>query len=411
MLKKLFIFLLFLIVLSGCSLKSKPLIIAVMAPEMEDSIKNLYAENYDYDIEIKSILPSVDAINGNWVELDKVIDNFLINNKDVDIVYGFTPDYLKGLVEKGDLKNLSTSMDESVLEKIAPAILEPIKQAGKGDVYAVAPYFNNYVLVYNKRIFEQVEVEKPSNSMTWQEISKLATEVQEKSNYKGIALGFPSSDRQFYFLYQSINDPVDYFENKDGKAIVNTTITKKYWKLFADMYKDNSKATGEEFMNGKVSMALLPLGQLIDSEFLKFYADLDKSNWGIVEMPVFEENKGGLAFTDSLFSISKYSDNDEAIKFLEYIQGEKFAKLLTKTTLFPTYWDEEIKDILIQKYEFDLSPAYNQPGALIKPPQFNADKFNEITNVGADYFTQYLKGEGELNKLLSDYEGKINKKK
>lgn len=191
------------------------MVIAVMAPEFESSITNMFGVGYD--IEVKSILPSVDDIANHWNDLDVVIDDFIKNNKDVDIVYGFPTEYLKGLVDKGNIKKLNGSLDESLLESVAPAVMEPFKKAGNGDVYAITPYFNNYVLAYNKNIFNELGIEAPPNGMTWEDTSNLAKLIQEKSNYKGVTLGMPSSDEQFYYLYLTLSRPIFKPESNSGK--------------------------------------------------------------------------------------------------------------------------------------------------------------------------------------------------
>ncbi|MBK3494226.1 extracellular solute-binding protein [Viridibacillus sp. YIM B01967] len=404
-----------LLVLTGCSQQGpkvsveKSLVIATLVPEYEETIKNVYSKGYDNDIKTKSVFPNSNDVPSHWDDIDVVIDEYLKKNKDVDLVYGFTPDYLNGLVEKGSIKDLSALLDEALIEKIATAILEPIKLAGEGAVYAVAPSFHDYVLVYNKDIFKEVGVDKPRNSMNWEEVSTLAKEIQVKSNFKGITLGFPTSDHEFYYLYQNLSEPIGNFKNKKGKAILNNELNRKYWKIFTNLYKDNLKVTGEEFVKGEVAMAVLPLSKLVDTKFLEFYGDFDKSQWGLVGMPIFEENKGGLAFSDSLFSISKYSNNDEAVKFLEYVQGKEFAELLANASIFPSYWDGDMKKRLMKKHGYDFSPVYEQPGALIDNAEFKGPKYNEIKSAGADYFVKYMNGKGNINNILIEYENDVNK--
>ncbi|MFE7064231.1 ABC transporter substrate-binding protein [Sutcliffiella sp. NPDC057660] len=412
--KKILLFISLLVLLSGCLKQitevneQKPLVIATIIPEHGEMIKNVYSKNYDNDIELKSVFPSAEKVSDHWHDLDAVIDEYMKENKDIDIIFGFPTDYLDGLVKRGNVKKLNDLIEEPILEKIAPAVIEPIKKAGNGDVYAVSPTFNNQLLIYNKKIFKELGIDKPESSMNWEEMASFADKIQSQSDYKGIALGFIESDKEFYWLSQSLMDPIQNIENENGKAVVDNEINKKYWTLFSQLYKNNLKATTEEFIKGKVAMAIIPISQLVDTEFIEFYAKIDDVEWGLVEMPVFEENKGGLAFSDSLFSISAFSENEEAVKFLEYIQGKEFAELLTQNSFLPSYWDEDIKEALIQKYGYDLTPAFNQPGALFENPQFEGKRFREIRNVGEKYFIQYLNETGELSTLLAQYENAVN---
>lgn len=388
---------------------TEDLVIATVIPDYEPVIKEVYAKNYSTEITTKSILPNLEELSLHWHDLDAVIHDFLENNKDVDLIYGFTPEYLNYLVENGSVKNLSEVLDGPLSsENLAPIVYNPIKKAGNGDLYAISPSFHSYVLVYNKQIFKEIEVEEPGNNMTWEEIGSLSDEILDKSDYKGITLGFPTSDEQFYQLFQELMGPIRNYENNNGQTKLNNEVNQKYWELFARLYEDNSKVTGAEFVNGEVAMAILPLSQLTDKEFLSFYGEYDENNWGIAGMPIFKENEGAVVYSDSLFSISSHSENKEAIKFLEYVQGKEFAELMIKASILPTYWDHDLNGQLKELYGYDLTAAYNQPGALYYKPQFAAFEYNEIQSTGAQYFVKYMNENGDLSKILTEYENSIN---
>lgn len=401
----------FILILSGClnseAAKDEKIVVATILPEFQDHVKSLYGTNSTFEIEFKSVLSTVEEVSEHWHDLDEVMSDYLQDNKDVDILFGFPSEYLEGLTEKGNLKNLSKTLDPELLEKMAPSVMGPIKKAGDGDVYALTPTFNNQILVYNKSIFKDLNIQEPKDSMTWEETAELAQKIQDKSNYKGIALGFPSDDQQFYYLLQSLNDPLKVIQNDDNKPNVNNNLNEKYWSLFSKLYVDNKKATGEEFVKGEVAMAIMPLNSLIDSKFLEFYGDYDKKNWGLVGVPVFEENKGGLVFSDSHFALSKYSKNKKAVSYLEFIHGRQMAELYVKSSLFPSYWDEEINRTLTITHGYDFSPAFTQPGALFPPPEFKGKIINEVTAAGAEYFVDFMNGKKDIKKALKEYEDKV----
>ncbi|MDI3311488.1 MAG: ABC transporter substrate-binding protein [Thermoanaerobacterium sp.] len=288
------------------------------------------------------------------------MSKYLKNNDDVDIVFGFPPEYLKGLIESNSVEKLDKHIDSNVMENLAPAIMEPIKQAGNGDVYAVTPTFNSYTLAYNKNIFKEIGVKKPVSGMNWEDVYTLSQEIQSKSNYKGVSLGLPSSDEEFYYLYQIISRPIYSIQENNNEISINNTVNQKYWSLFSKIYIDNERANDKEFLKGNVGMAILPVANLMDKELFQTFAAQDLKI-EIVEMPIFSENEGGLAYSDSLFAISSKSKNIEAAaSFLEYIQGKEFATYLSSGSLLPSYWDNEIKDSFIEKYNFDPTPIYQQ---------------------------------------------------
>ncbi|CAG9622773.1 ABC transporter substrate-binding protein [Sutcliffiella rhizosphaerae] len=407
MLKKYSFLVILFLLLTACTPETKPVVIATIFPE--DFENSIYMNEYNQDVEIRSILSSIDEVDQHWHNLDDVINNYIKENKDVDIVYGFPNYYLQGIVDEGNIKQLNGLLDESILNNIAPAVMTPIKKAGNDNIYGLTPMFQNNVLVYNKDIFEELNMEQPQDSLKWEELLTIANKINNTSEYKGLTLGYATTNSDYFYMIQGLADPIDRIENIGGKAVVNNEVNRKFWKIFADIYKENEKVTTEEFIKGEVAMSIFPIGQLIDTEILKYYSsDVDISKWGIVETPVFEENKGGSAYTDTMFILSSYSKNDNAVKFLEYIHGKEFAVSLVNSEMFPSYWDNEIKSIFMEKYDVDLSAAYMQPGALSSIPPFEGERVREIEAVGAKIFDRYLSGDGNLNDLLIEYEESIN---
>lgn len=388
--------------------ESDSLVIATVIPEYEPVIKEIYAKSLSIEIKTKTILPSIEDLSVHWHDLDVVIKDFLEQNQDVDLIYGFTPEYLKDLVKNGSVKSLNELLDESLIDKLAPVMYDPIIQAGNSKLYAISPTFQSFVLVYNKSIFKEIGIDFPTNTMNWEEVSKLSTDIQEKSDYRGITLGTPPSDKEYYSLFQELYAPMRNFENNSGQTKINTDVNKKYWELFVKLYEDNSKATEEEFVKGEVAMAIFPMNQLTDPQYLSVYGKVDKSNWEIASLPVFEENKGAIIFSDALFSISSHSENKAAIEFLEFVQGKKFAELMVESSLFPTYWDNDIKKQLEEMHGFDFTAAYKQSGALYYKPQFPGPRYNEIQAAGAEYFVQYMNEKNNIDIILNEYENAIN---
>ncbi|MEN8698447.1 ABC transporter substrate-binding protein [Bacillus infantis] len=394
------------ILLSGCAFKDK-ITIAAVTPQHAEVLNNLFSKEDDHRVEVLTIFEDINEIGDHWNDLDEFLAKKLESNKEIDVIFGFPPEYLRGLVENGSVMDLSKDLNSN---SIAPAILGPIREAGSGSLYAITPTFNNYVLAYNKKIFTELNIDAPKDSMTWEEVYDLTQSVQEKSNYKGISLGLPSSDEEFYYLFQILNRPVYTLENTKGKVKLDKAMMDDYWPLFSKLYKNNDKADQELFMQGKVAMAILPVGNLLDQNFYKDYQTTeDDLKIGLKQMPIFKENEGGLAYSDSLFSVSKYSDSaKDSIKLLKYIQSEKFANQILNSSLLPSYWDKEMKEKLYKKYNHDFTAVYTQPGELLEKPTVPADKYLEIEAMGASYFANYLKEPNSIEKIYSEYQNEID---
>ncbi|AND42376.1 ABC transporter substrate-binding protein [Cytobacillus oceanisediminis] len=400
---------LLVILISGCS-ESKSITIAVVSPEQGEILEQVFNNQYkkNTQIEIKPILDSVEKVGEHWEELDNIIAKYINENNDVDLVFGFPPEYLAGLVETGTIQSLNGKLDKKALYNFAPAIRMPIEEAGKGEIYAVTPTFNSYVLAYNKEIFAKSKIEEPKNSMSWEDLYDLSVKLQQNSKYKGLALGVPDSDEEFYYLYQILTRPIYSIEKVNNSIQVNNEMNKKYWSLFTKIYMDNKKANLKEFLKGDVAMSVMPVASIMDKELFNQFGD-NNLDIGIVQMPVFQEIDGGLAYSDSLFALSTNSKSEEAATdFLNYIQGEEFANYLMEGSLLPTYWDTGVKETLIKKYGHDFSPIYDQGGALLTKPSIEADEYLKVESAGAKFFTEYLNGKDTIDSLLTAYEEDVN---
>lgn len=72
--------------------------------------------------------------------------------------------------------NMLTQLDPLITKDkfdttgIVPAVIDGIKNAGSGKLYALAPTFSSSALIYNKKMFADAGVDFPKDGMTWDEI-------------------------------------------------------------------------------------------------------------------------------------------------------------------------------------------------------------------------------------------------
>ena len=72
--------------------------------------------------------------------------------------------------------NLLMQLDPLINQKkfdisdYVPTVIDGIKDAGEGNLYALTPTFNSSALFYNKKIFADANVAPPTDKMEWQEV-------------------------------------------------------------------------------------------------------------------------------------------------------------------------------------------------------------------------------------------------
>ncbi|GEM_PF-5651369 len=391
---------------TGSTVEKDKLTIATLIPEYNSEVTEFYNYKNTFNIEVKSVLADKEDLAKHWTDLDIVINDFIEQNDDIDFIYGFPTEYLNGLIELGNIKEITGEIKTSALQNSAPAVMKPIEEAGSGKIFALPPYFDAKVLVYNKKIFKELNLVPPISEMSWVKTQELSDDIQKKSAYKGIALGQPDTDEDFYSLYQILSRPIPNLERKaEGLTVINK-LNKKYWTLFKDIYIDNEKATLEDFIKGKSAMAVFPTGILFDQDFISFYGDYKPSDWGIAPLPEFDENPGGQGYTDSLFALTKNSDSILSAKFLNHISSQEVAKNIIATGMLPTVTNNELNTLLTESHGFDLSTIYKQPGAIIEAPLLNADEFYKVQADGTDSFVHFLQGKISIEEALTNYEEK-----
>ncbi|OXM87963.1 ABC transporter substrate-binding protein [Paenibacillus rigui] len=168
--------------------------------------------------------------------------------------------------------------------KLNPALMAQMSNLRKdGSIYGLPFNNNDFVLFYNKDIFDKFGVDYPKNGMTYDEIYEMAkklTRVEGEITYKGF-----SQNPGHYMNYNQLSQsPLSLTEDK-------ASLSSPEWKKIVDNLRRfydipaNQFDTVETFATkGNIAMAVATVDHLVT------YHEQNKSlNFDIVSVPSFSE--------------------------------------------------------------------------------------------------------------------------
>ncbi|CAG7626714.1 ABC transporter substrate-binding protein [Paenibacillus allorhizosphaerae] len=266
----------------------------------------------------------------------------LSSGEDIDIIGG----------------NMDVFLDTGILEPLDDYIKKnKIDVSGFGPLYDSLkvndkmyglPYRkSNWMLYYNKTLFDQAKVPYPKADMTWDEFRDLAKKMTKGEGANKIYGAFLHPWAQTWYI-QAV---------QGGSTIIDKDLTpfKKALQFRMDMEKDGSIMSWAEqistsahynsaFQKGNVAMNLIgdwhvaQLRQAEEEKKINF-------DWDVVPVP----HPSGVPANTSLATpvslmVNKNSKHkEEAFKVLEYMTGAKGAKIFASKGFLTGYSNDEIR--------------------------------------------------------------------
>ncbi|MBB3109092.1 multiple sugar transport system substrate-binding protein [Paenibacillus phyllosphaerae] len=289
------------------------------------------------------------------------------NPVDVVVLDGGTS-YLKRLVQDNMLKQLDPVIQENEfdIEDYVPSVIEGIKDAGDGSIYALTPTFNSSALYYNKKMFADAGIEVPTDNMTWDDVITLAKRIA-KGNGQERTFGLQMSrwggdafnDMQQYYLPAL---QLKMFDDNAEKMTVEGPGWEKVFTTMASLYKDkivpsqqdiypengggvvNGKAVfnpfqGDLFLSNRVAMTLAGYDYVMELSRAKDQSaknpQITAVDWGVVTMPQHAENPGigsAITLTAPMAINAKAANPEDAWTFIEFNNSKEWAKLKSRST-------------------------------------------------------------------------------
>ncbi|MEF3303845.1 ABC transporter substrate-binding protein [Paenibacillus sp. GYB003] len=353
---------------------------------------------------------------------------------------------LPDLVANNMLKQLDGDIakDKFDISDIVPAVIDGIKAAGDGKLYALAPTFSSQVLLYNKKPFDDAGMQYPKDGMTWDEMFDLARRVAKGEGENRVyGFGFnqyaSGSKESLFHEMEAYVAPLQLrmFNDAADALTVASPGWEKVWTTMIQLSKDKifpepidyskmdaaRRAAMESgqynpfqnnpFMNGKLAMTIghqYTINELIQANKnaanIKGYTPID---WDIVTMPTHPEQNGlgGSVYFNGLMGINTKAQNSaDAWKFIKFINGEEWAKLKSKSVNQLVSRSKYIQPRDGLQYNIKAFttlkpvPIENEMSKLSR--QYR--NIYQIRSMGAQYFKKALEGTSTVSDALKEWQ-------
>jgi multiple sugar transport system substrate-binding protein len=311
------------------------------APPEEDSDTSYYNNGKQYE----RLLTLLDG--------EAPVDVVLLENGELPL--------LRQLVRDNKLKQLDPLIADNNfdLSDFSSTVLEGMRDAGDGNLYALAPSFTTSALFYNRAIFQEQGIQPPTDQMTWEEVLSLAKQVTHGEG-KDRVYGFSASrysewDPSFAIDMMAAQSKLKLYDDQGENMTINTPQWEKIFTEAYSLYEENVWPTqaviygedqdynsydkGDFFMSGRLAMTLSNFGYVSE---LEQYARGAESNalltpldWDVVTVPVQPEAMDtgvGTAFTGLVAINAKALNPSDAWNYVSFLNGPEWAKLKSRST-------------------------------------------------------------------------------
>lgn len=253
------------------------------------------------------------------------------------------------------------------MNKFEPTLVQAFKQMSEKEVYGLPVFYMNYVLMYNKTLFDRFGIAYPKDGMTWDdalELSKRIARTEEGVDYFGLSTSPLHMMRMNQFSLPFV----------DPKTEKPTIASDERWKTLFEktfMVPGNEKLANSfpqvnEFAR-KATLAMFPyLSTLAET----IPGDMKNIQWDMTALPAFKELPGvGSQLYPTYFGITQMAKNkDAAMQAIAYLTSPEVQVALSRQTLAPAIASEEARKAFGQDSEFKNinwnAVFYNKPAPM-----------------------------------------------
>ena len=294
------------------------------------AIEAFQAANPDITIEVQDT-PAADYITKLNTQLNggSNVDLFLIKEADKT----------KTFYDRGQLANLTPYVEAASIDMSAYNGTDA-NFTFDGNRYGMPLRTDQYVLFYNKDIFDAAGVAYPDNDMTWTEFEEIAAQITSGEG----------ATKKYGAYFHSWNACVQNWGVQDGKHSIMSgdyEFFKPYYEMVLRMQDAGTcmsfaqiQASGlsytDVFSQGLVGM--LPMGSwLINTMVQRNLSGESDVNWGVAVIPHAEDVPNGytVGATTPICINNASKNKDAAWKFVQFISGPEGAQIMAENGQVP----------------------------------------------------------------------------
>ncbi|WP_081417484.1 ABC transporter substrate-binding protein [Paenibacillus sp. Soil522] len=334
------------------------------------------------------------------------------------------------------------TQDKFDLSDYVPTVIDGIKAAGDGNLYALTPTFSSSALFYNKKMFTDAGIQPPTDKMQWADVLNLARQVAKGEG----------EDRKFGFSFSrgqsdGFNDTQVYsqalqlkmWDDKGEKMLVNSDQWDQVWNTVSTLHKEKiipnqeyynkmyekqsaeggyDPFYGDLFIKGKVAMTIGDYGYINElkraADNASKIKDFEPVDWDVVTVPVHpnDPDVGGSIYLSQLMGINSKAQNDkDAWDFIKFSNSKEWAKLKSRSLYEMVARKEFLKPIGGLQYNMDAFTTLKP----LPPTSTDAEKIYrekpgiwEAQNPGYELFQEVIKGTKTSREALAEWETRGN---
>ncbi|KMY48793.1 ABC transporter substrate-binding protein [Peribacillus loiseleuriae] len=194
-----------------------------------------------------------------------------------------------------------------------------------GETLGLPVGYTTHVVYYNKDLFDEKGLEYPQAGWTWADLQETAKKLTDKDK-KITGFAFPGKPDPYDFEMYLWGNGASYVD-RDGnlKGNVNSKKSIETFNMFQGMLKDGYAITTEG--SGDTEMKSGKVGMFINGAW--YLSPLKEAgiNYGVVEIPTFENGKSVSIVSSSGIAMSKDSKHKEAaFEFMKFWTGKEANK-------------------------------------------------------------------------------------
>jgi multiple sugar transport system substrate-binding protein len=226
--------------------------------------------------------------------------------------------------------------DTSKLNPAAMAVMKNISPDGK--IYGLPFQLSDFVMFYNKDIFDKFGVSYPKNGMTYDQVYDLAKRLTRQDGdvtYKGY-----TQQQGLYMTYNQLSLSA-FSPTKDEADLV----TPDWIKLVNNLRRfyeipGNAFASVDAFPQGHIAMDVH-----VSEKIVQWYNQNKNLHFGVVSMPSFADKPNVKAMPNgyAMYITNQSKHKDLAFKVMEYLLSEPMAVNFAKEGIIPALQTQAVQ--------------------------------------------------------------------
>lgn len=388
--KKLFITILSVILLSGCSAKTSQKEISFWTLQMGDFAP--YIEEIISTYEKEHVDIKIKWVDVPFSEGEKRTLAAVMTDCPPDLI-NLNPDFSAILAQKGTLEEIP----QEKLNTFTPEVVDALKYNGK--IYSIPWYATSAITIYNKELLNRAEIQK--FPQTYQQLAEISKQVKDKTGAYAFLPTITENDTMVKILNKyGVSNPSEY----------NNEQSKQVFEMFRNLYMENLIPQETITMTHREALEQYMAGKIVFYQGGANFLNMIKENAPKIyaQTDVAEQIKGPAGQND--FSVMNFviplkaKYKAEALDFCLYLTNEENQLKLAKMTNIISTDNNALQNEFYNDYSDLTSKARSISAKQINhiTPQFKPQKNQKEINLVVNTAVQTVLLNKELTSKALD---------